>query len=877
MNGQKNFYKDTKDGALVEMTLLGNENAYEELVTRHEKSVHGTAYKVTGNKYSAEDASQDAFVSAWMKLDTLREKDKFGPWVCSIAKNCARNIVTHYSCAAADISLDVLVYADDGDEDNELKNILDLAKANETEQKEKLREAVDALSEKIREAVKLHYFEELSVAEIANTLSLPVGTVKWRLSEGRKLLRKEYGVMEKSYNENENIVQRVMRQVEQLKLWARKNDKSGFEAEYRRVLTDVESLADSKEKSHALADVLLHGAWWIPGERNDGIYERIKAEAIAGHNDEVMQSVVSQEASQYKNRERIEYMLCTQVPFLKENGFVKSLGYIWFWMGWEYTKENETEKAIECFNNVLQVLNPTDVYYANALSAINAERFKSSLTHKSKKHYSGGATGEIYKMLDGKLLFWSQPGYSFGWTAVEGKSIFWNAGQNDGIIYDTAMHPGDVYTSTDGLCTLTYREQGVTVETPAGAFENCQVWVHSGNRYGLSDCETYICPNVGIVKQISSRYGDEATWALNKYTVNGGDGLIPFEKGNRWEYVYICDKGENYVTNSYFEVVSYEKDTAVVTAGHSSVLEGYDISTWNGAMGYLSNCFVEYEGEKEKMVDVRAHTELIKKLASTKREKIMAAAASDVMNRIQNCYPYINPDYTEKGKWNYFSAYAMQENNGKRFVKRRKGVSKYNFMWKANMWNIGNEGYKVLYGNFLHEIQDAVGCFWNEEWIPGYKKQAKTNIRDGARYVLEVLDDETVETACGTFENCRHIQYELTGMEEHGWQFMGGKKDIWYAEGIGIVKFRTDYWYDRSLHCEWELKEYRETGEGYFPVIDGGYRKYAPVTIGDGWHAGVEHTYDIDENGAIIIINVLGTRDRAFYEADEGNKDPLYD
>ena len=105
---------------------------------------------------------------------------------------------------------------------------------------------------------------------------------------------------------------------------------------------------------------------------------------------------------------------------------------------------------------------------------------------------------------------------------------------------------------------------------------------------------------------------------------------------------------------------------------------------------------------------------------------------------------------------------------------------------------------------------------------------------------------------------------------------MGGKKDIWYAEGIGIVKFRTDYWYDRSITCEWELKEYRKKGEGYFPVVDGGYRRYAPTTIGDGWHAGVEHTYDVSEKDAIIIINVLGTRDRARYEADEGNKDPLY-
>ncbi|MBO5403134.1 MAG: RNA polymerase sigma factor [Clostridia bacterium] len=876
MNGPNKLYKDKKDCTLVEMTLLGNESAYEELVTRHEKSVRGTAYKVTGNRYSAEDASQDAFVSAWMKLDTLREKEKFGSWVCSIAKNCAKSIVTHYGCAAADISLDLLVYDDEENENSEINNILDLARRAEDDQKEKLRDVVDGLSEKIREAVKLHYFEELSVAEIADKLSLPVGTVKWRLSEGRKLLRKEYGVMEKDYDENENIVRRVMRQVELLKAWGRKNDRSGFEKEYRKTLADVESLKNSKEKSHALADVLLRGAWWIPGERNEEIFKRIKAEAIAGHNDDVMQSVMAREAGEYKNDERIEYMLSVQVPFLREHGFVKSLGYIWFWVGWEYANKNDTERAVECFNNVTEVLTPEDVYYANALSAIEAERFRSNITGKHNKHYSGGATGEVYKYANGKLLFWSQPGYSFGWAAVEGKAVFWNAGQNDGIIYDENMSAGDVYTSTDGLCTLTYRENGVTVETPAGVFKDCQVWVHEGMRYGLDYCETYICPDIGIVKQRSSRYDTEATWVLNKYSLSGGKGLIPFEKGNRWEYVYICDKGEKYDTISYFEVTSYEKGSAVVTSGHRCVLEGFDTSTWDGEMSFLSNCFFRYEDEKEKMVDVRDRLNSVEGLATTKREKAITRVFTDVMRRVQNCYPYINPDYTEKGKWNYFSAYLLQEQNGKHFTKRTKGVSKYNFQWKANMWNIGNEGYKVLYGNFLHEIQDAVGCFWSDEWVSGYKKQAKSRIRDKASYTLAVLDDETVETPCGIFENCRHVQYELTGTDDHGWQFLGGKKDIWYAEGIGIVKFRTDYWYDRSLTCEWELKEYRKKGEGYFPVVDGGYRRYAPTTIGDGWHAGVEHTYDVSEKDAIIIINVLGTRDRARYEADEENKDPLY-
>ena len=65
--------------------------------------------------------------------------------------------------------------------------------------------------------------------------------------------------MEKTYNENERLVCRVMRQVEALKLWGLKNSKNGFEEEYRAVLANVEALEESKEKNAMLADTLIRG------------------------------------------------------------------------------------------------------------------------------------------------------------------------------------------------------------------------------------------------------------------------------------------------------------------------------------------------------------------------------------------------------------------------------------------------------------------------------------------------------------------------------------------------------------------------------------------------------------------------------------------
>ncbi|MBR4852371.1 MAG: hypothetical protein IKV01_02075, partial [Clostridia bacterium] len=520
-----------------------------------------------------------------------------------------------------------------------------------------------------------------------------------------------------------------------------------------------------------------------------------------------------------------------------------------------------------------------DVYYANALSAKKCEKFRETHRNKQRKQYGGGATGEIYKLINGRLMFWSQPGYSFGNTH-NGESIFWNASRCDCIVYDENMQPGDTYVCSDKKSTLEYRENGITVETKAGVFENCSLWIFKGDRYGLTYCETYICPGVGIVKQRSERYEEDNVWELTAYTVKGGSGLIPFEKGNRWEYAPLPTDGPVIAADSYFEVISCESNTFVVTAGHTSQLLGLGHpTTWEGAMScFTQGHYVNDEHFKPKMIDVEEYVCLAEKYAKTKREKVITAVSADVMRRIQRCYPYLNPDYTEKGKWNFFSAQAVnQKPDGTLCVNSSKKFSNYGFTWKGNMWNIGTEGYKVLYGNFLLEIQQAIGCVWSDEWIPGYKKTSPSLAQKGAEYILEVLDDETVITPCGTFENCRHVTYDLAGMDKHGAQFQGGKKDIWYAQGIGIVKFQTDYWYDRTLSCFWELKEYKESGEGYFPVIDGAYRKYAPDTIGDGWNASVEHTYDTDESGTIILHNVLGTRNRAEYEADDNCNDSEYD
>ena len=755
-----NEHFNRNDETLVELTLLGDGTAYEELVTRHQRAVMGTAYKVTKNKFSAEDASQDAFVSAWMNLCELRDGSKFGSWVCSFAKNCARTLERHYRAAIPDISLDTLDGFEPAEEDelfaeDELKDV---------------RQAVSLLSEKIREAVSLHYFEGKSVAEIAEMLSVPVGTVKWRLSEGRKQLRKGYGIMEKTYDENESLVARVMRQVEALKLWQLKNNKTGFEEEYRAVLANVEALEDSKEKSSMLADTLLRGYWKVSSEKNKEVFERIKKSAEDSHNEDVMMSIAAE-----KNSEVIRYNF--------------------------------------------------DV------------------------------TGEVYRKIDGKLYFWQQPGYDYNGNSASG-SLFWNMSWCDGLMLDESMKTGDTVTSSDGI-TLTYLKNDGACDTPAGHFENCSVYVVDGERFERTHCETWLCDGIGIVRQIVTWLGYTYEWVLSAYKTGGKGGLLPFETGDRWEYA-LAEREATGITerDNIFEVTACDAGSVTLSNMNFMAVKGYQ-DTWEGKTAEARYGYCKKISSDEWILcDVSSAMKRAEKLAVTKRQKVHTAVANKVMRRILETDPDINPDYAEKGVWNFFELDEIRKSDGKVGYER---IHEFSFEWKdMSAYGTDSEGYKLLYSYFLCILQDATGCLWSDEWKDGYHFDEK-KVAEYATRNFNVTGGETVQTPAGTFENCLCVSFDYDA-----WGYFSGKSEYRFADGIGVVRFEHPFGDGKC--AVWELTEYRGKGNGYFPTDDGLFRRYEPTSLGDGWHGSVEYTFDADESGTVMFKDALGNRDRIDYE-----------
>lgn len=165
------------DSELVQIALNGDRQAYGRLFERHERSVLATALAVLGNHHAAQDVAQDAFVTAYTRLGSLRKRASFGTWVRKIARHEAITIRRKMRQAqiAGATAPEPREVSDDGTLDEQTRLLLD---------------AVMRLPKHEQEVLTLHYFEGHPVKTISEMTGRPVGTVTMQLSRARSRLQK---------------------------------------------------------------------------------------------------------------------------------------------------------------------------------------------------------------------------------------------------------------------------------------------------------------------------------------------------------------------------------------------------------------------------------------------------------------------------------------------------------------------------------------------------------------------------------------------------------------------------------------------------------------------------------------------------------------
>jgi|GEM_PF-337430 len=174
--------RDKTVASLVEATLSGDREAFTILVLRHQPRAYRSAIRLVTDRHLAEDVVQDAFLSAFRDLQSLREPERFGGWLLGIIRYTAHGIHRTQSRAR--------LVAREFDEGFLSRRAASPAQNLEAAQRRKMiRSALQELDPKYGEAARLYYLEGMSYHTIAQALDVKVSTVKGRLQQARIRLR----------------------------------------------------------------------------------------------------------------------------------------------------------------------------------------------------------------------------------------------------------------------------------------------------------------------------------------------------------------------------------------------------------------------------------------------------------------------------------------------------------------------------------------------------------------------------------------------------------------------------------------------------------------------------------------------------------------
>lgn len=173
---------------IIARARRGDADAFEQLVVAYREQVFRLALRMCGSEADADEVAQEAFLSAWKALPNFRGESQFSTWLYQLTTHAAIDLMRREKRQiAADIT--EVSAADPAPSPQQ--------QAEQSEQREIVRDAILQLAPEQREVVVLRFMEELSYEEIGAVLKLPSGTVKSRLNRAKAQLKE---ILSKSGN-----------------------------------------------------------------------------------------------------------------------------------------------------------------------------------------------------------------------------------------------------------------------------------------------------------------------------------------------------------------------------------------------------------------------------------------------------------------------------------------------------------------------------------------------------------------------------------------------------------------------------------------------------------------------------------------------------
>jgi len=174
------------DQEIVQLCLSGDADAYAVLVERYGGRVYNIALRITHDTDAAHDCAQETFIRAYRALHQYDPAYPFGPWIFRIATNASLNHAQRWHAHESPV--------EELPEDPEPSAAGPEPTAVRREEVAEVLAAMAELPPAYRAALTLRHIQELSYQEVADTLGLPIGTVKTHLHRARAALRARLGV-----------------------------------------------------------------------------------------------------------------------------------------------------------------------------------------------------------------------------------------------------------------------------------------------------------------------------------------------------------------------------------------------------------------------------------------------------------------------------------------------------------------------------------------------------------------------------------------------------------------------------------------------------------------------------------------------------------
>ena len=180
-----------EDHDLVARALSGEEAAYARLRNKYWRPLHAMLSRMIRNKHDAEDLTQEAFIKAFRSLENFNPEYAFSTWLYKIASNNCIDYLRKRRLQT--VSMNAPIQMGDDSMQMEIADrdaVIPDAPLTNAERTAILQEAIRNLPDKYRIVIELRHTHELEYADIAEKLSLPLGTVKAHLFRARALLLK---------------------------------------------------------------------------------------------------------------------------------------------------------------------------------------------------------------------------------------------------------------------------------------------------------------------------------------------------------------------------------------------------------------------------------------------------------------------------------------------------------------------------------------------------------------------------------------------------------------------------------------------------------------------------------------------------------------